>query len=533
MKAQAHSLAHAYLHDFEKVAEFFNGDFRDASSLQRQIERVGNRPLDRGSLAGILKAQNQKYSCGSRTLENIGRLAETGTCAVVTGQQVGLFSGPLYTVYKALTAIRLAEDLERIHHKDFVPVFWMASDDHDSAEIDHIDMLDKDNRLQRIFCRPRDAESRLPATKMLLGPDIADCLRSLRDSTQESEFKSEIFTELQQAYEPGRSFVDAFALWMTRLFRSYGLVFVDATHPELKDLGKSVFLQEIFQYSPSTEQAQAASKKLQQAGYKVQVPLHSGILNLFLVERERQSLHFQGGKFLVKAINRAFSPEELLKLAQSNASLFSPNALLRPLYQDTLLPTAVYVGGPGEIGYFAQLKGVYESFGLPMPLVYPRKSLILLEKSVERILNAQQLQIDDLTGDVESLINALLRDDLPGSLDKAFGSTLLHVEEDFQDIRERLSEYEPTLVRSVQAALGKIKNQIEILEKKAVLAAKKRNTTLTRQLNKAKNNLSPYNRPQERIFSITPYVIKYGEGLINLLYQEMNLSDFGQQVIRL
>jgi bacillithiol biosynthesis cysteine-adding enzyme BshC len=533
LKAQAPSLAHDYLHDFEKVSEFFKGDFRDASALQDQIGRVGNRPMDRGRLAAVLKTQNQKYGCSSRTFENIDRLAEEGSCAVVTGQQVGLFSGPLYTVYKALTAIRLAENLERIHHNGCVPVFWMASDDHDSAEIDHIHFPDKENQIRKLSCRSQGSESRLPAAQMLLGPDIEDCLRFLHDSTHESEFKFEIFAELQQAYTPGRSFVDAFAMWMTRLFQSYGLVFVDATHPDLKDLGKSVFLQEISQNSPSTEQALAVSERLKQAGYEVQVPLHPGILNLFLVEHERQSLHFQEGKFLVKGTGQTFCPEDLLKLAHSDASLFSPNALLRPLYQDTLLPTAVYVGGPGEIGYFAQLKGVYESFGLAMPLVYPRKNLTLLEKSVERILDAHQLQIDDLDGDVELLINALLRKDLPGSLDKAFGSAVSHLEQDFLHIREQLAVYEPTLDRSVQAALGKIKNQIEILEKKAVLAAKKRNSTVVRQLHKLKANLYPNNRPQERVFSITSYLIKYGESLIDRLYQEINLSDLGHQVIRL
>jgi len=234
-----------YFHDYGKVGEFFDGDFRDAAAYERQTERTLARRIPREELAAILREQNQSYGCGPRTLGHIEAMEREQACAVVTGQQAGLFSGPLYTIYKALTAIKLAERLSRNGHGKYVPVFWLASDDHDLAEIDHIVLLDKDNRLEEVRCEMPSGELKIPASALVLPPEIADCLRRLGDLTQESEFKADIIAALSEAYRPGRGWVEAFARWMTRLFQSHGLIFIDASHPRLKELGGEVFYREI------------------------------------------------------------------------------------------------------------------------------------------------------------------------------------------------------------------------------------------------------------------------------------------------
>ncbi len=508
-------LADDYFHDYGKVREFFDGDFRDAAAIERQTERTLARRLPREELAAILREQNQSYGCGPRTLGQIEALEREQACAVVTGQQAGLFSGPLYTIYKALTAIKLAERLSRNGPGKVVPVFWLASDDHDLAEIDHIVLLDKDNRLEEIRCGMPPGELKIPASALVLPPEIADCLRRLADLTPQSEFKADIIAALSDAYRPGRGWVEAFARWMTRLFRSHGLIFIDASDPRLKKLGGEVFYREIAEGSASTPPALAASRKLHDAGYESQVHLHEGILNIFYAERERRSVQWDGQAFEIKEPRQTFSKDDLLALAKEKPFLFSPNVLLRPIYQDFLLPTVVYVGGPGEIAYFAQMKGVYEKFGLPMPVIYPRKSLTIVESKIDRVLAKYHLDVPDLWGGADGIIQSLGESRVPEPLARAVSLAVSHVEQDFEPIIRDVAAFEPTLKESAQLSRGKMVQQLRFLERKIVQAAKKQNDIAVGQIRKAGDHLYPHGHLQERVLNIVPYLLKYGPGFVD------------------
>jgi len=331
------ALVNDYYYAFSKVSEFYNGDFRDSASYLAQAESVRTRLLPRERLAAVLREQNNSYGCGLATLENIETLVQEQTCVVVTGQQVGLFSGPLYTIYKALTAIKLAAALSQNHGKPFVPIFWMAAEDHDFVEVNHLSLLDQDSRLQNIAYQEHSAELKIPVAKILFSSTIETCLQRLDELTPSSEFKPAVLAELRQAYQPERSFVEAFAQWMTFLFKS--------------------------------KCALRASKQLSQKGYVPQVQQREGKLNLFLAEHERLTVECRDSGFAVKGDPRSFTQAELVELLHRTPHVFSPNVLLRPVYQDTLLPTVAYVGGPGEIAYFAQLKEVYAEYGLSMPVI--------------------------------------------------------------------------------------------------------------------------------------------------------------------
>jgi bacillithiol biosynthesis cysteine-adding enzyme BshC len=520
-----------YFHDYGKVREFFDGDFRDAAAYERQTERTLARRIPREELAAILREQNQSYGCGPRTLGHIEAMEREQACAVVTGQQVGLFSGPLYTIYKALTAIKLAERLSRNGPGKAVPVFWLASDDHDLAEIDHIVLLDKDNRLKEVRCGTPSGELKIPASALVLPPEIADCLRRLADLTPDSEFKADIIASLSEAYPPGRGWVEAFARWMTGLFQSHGLIFIDPSHPRLKELGGEVFYREISEKSAATPPALAASRRLRDAGYEVQVHLHEGILNIFYAERERRSVQWDGQAFEIKDPRETRSEEDLLALAKEKPYLFSPNVLLRPIYQDTLLPTVAYVGGPGEIAYFAQMKGVYEKFGLPMPVIYPRKSLTIVERKIDRILAKYHLDIPDLWGGADGVFRSLGESGVPESLGRALSLAASHLEQDFEPLIRDIADFEPTLKESAQLARGKIVQQLRFLEKKIVRAAKKRNDIAVEQIRKAGDHLYPGGHLQERVFNIVPYLLKYGPAFVEKLDEAIDLDEHDHQIL--
>ena len=520
-----------YFHNYGKVREFYDGDFRDAAAYERQIERTLARRIPREELAAVLREQNQSYGCGPRTLGHIEALEREQACAVVTGQQAGLFSGPLYTIYKALTAIKLAERLSRNGPGKCVPVFWLASDDHDLAEIDHIVLLDKDNRLEEVRCGMPSVEPKIPASALVLPPEIADCLQRLGDLTQESEFKADIIAALSEAYRPDRGWVEAFARWMTRLFQSHGLIFIDASHPRLKELGGEVFCREITEESAATPPVLATSRRLRDAGYEGQVHLHEGILNVFYAERQRRSVQWDGQAFEIKEPRETRSKEDLLALAKEKPFLFSPNVLLRPIYQDILLPTVAYVGGPGEVAYFAQMKGVYEKFGLPMPVIYPRKSLTVVERKIDRVLAKYHLDIPDLWGGADGIIRNLGENGVPEPLGRALSLAASHVEQDFEPIIRDVAAFEPTLKESAQLSRGKMVQQLRFLEKKIVQAAKKRSDIAVGQIRKAGDHLYPNGHLQERVFNIVPYLLKYGPAFMDKLDEAIDLDAHDHQIL--
>ena len=525
------ALVEDYLYDFDKVREFYNGDFREPSAFERQTERVRSRQIARDDLAAILSEQNGSYGCGPETQGAIARLARDEACAVVTGQQVGLFSGPLYTIYKALTAIKLVDTLNRRGLGSFVPVFWLASDDHDLAEIDHIALLDKDNRLREIRCPTPSRETKVPVSKIPLPGDIGDCLEQLKDLTSDTEFKADILGSLSEAYQPGRSYVEAFGRWMTRLFKSRGLVLIDASHPRLKEMGREIFFREIADGSPSTRQAVAASERLRRAGYEAQIPLHEGILNQFYAERERQAIQWKDGAFDIKGLPAMATKEDLLKLAKEKPSLFSPNVLLRPLYQDAVLPTVAYVGGPSEIAYFGQLKGVYEVFGLPMPVVYPRKNVTIVERKIDHILKKYHLSVPDLWRNASGAIGEITKQEIPDSVDQALLLARDHLERGYACLKAEILAFDPSLAESADLAKGKMNQQLDFIQKKVQRAARKRNDIAVQQLHKAVDNLFPNQRLQERVFNIVPYLIKYGSAFVDQLDQAIDIDVTDHQFL--
>jgi len=525
------SLVKDYYFRYSKVSEFFNGDFRDVAVFQNQAEQVTERKLDRDRLTAILKAQNQNFGCGPETIGNINKIAQQGANVVVTGQQVGLFSGPLYTIYKSLTVIKMAKFLEKKCQGSFVPVFWMASDDHDIDEINHINLIDKNNQVKKIIASSLPTKHKIPAAKIVLNAEIKNCIQQLRDQTHETEFKSQVLDDLSAAYQPGRSIGEAFARWMTQLFKSFGLIFIDAVIPDFKEFGKKVFFHEIAENSPSTERAIETSKKLSRSKYHAQIQLHEGILNVFFAEEERQTIQFREGFFNIKGKNQKFTKDELLTLVENKTFIFSPNVLLRPIYQDYLLPTVAYVGGPGEIAYFAQMKEVYKNFSLQMPVIYPRKSITIKENKIDHILTNYSLQIQDLWHPTDRMINEILKKQIPDAIDTALGQTMSHLAQDFKSIRKEISLLEPTLENSADLTERKISQQFNRLEKKILQAAKKKHNIILQQFHKAKNNLYPHNHIQERGLNITPFLIKYGYSLINKLYEEIDINTYDHQII--
>ncbi len=320
---------------------------------------------------------------------------------------------------------------------------------------------------------------------------------------------------------------------MTRLFKSYGLIFIDASHQGFKEQGKSVFLKEIAENSPSTLCAIETSKKLKRAKYDCQIQLLEGILNLFFTDSERQSIWIKKDGYIIKDTQQTYSKDELFSLMENKSYLCSPNVLLRPIYQDTILPTVAYIGGPSEVAYFAQMKGIYNRFNIPMPIIYPRISLTIIENKIKNVLQKHNVNVQDFWHNFDQTVQTIIKKHIPQSIDNSFSTAASHLKQDFESIKKEIVSIDPDLESSADLTLEKINQQFNYLEKKILKASKKKNEILIQQLQKVKNNLYPANHLQERVLNIVPYLIKYGYPFIDQLYKTMDINDQNHQIMKL
>lgn len=388
-----------YVGDFDRVSDLFAYDFRDPEALRRAASVAAERDLPREQLAEVLLAQNRLFDSGERTFRMIDLLRRGGSVAIVTGQQPGLFGGPLYNLYKAATAVRLAQQLEEQTGRTCVPVFWIASDDHQVATVDHIHALDREGAVVRIAWACQESRGIRPIAALTLDGAISQTLERLAETGRGSPHGQAALELLAGFFRPGERLTDAFAGLMTRLFEREGLVLVDASDPRLRRLGMGALARELDYPSPSTEAAGAAVERLTARGYAVQVPLRDDRLNLFFGRSERFRLRCGPAGFRISLRSGTVDATELRAFFAAELEQFSPNVLLRPLYQDALFPTAAYVAGPSEVAYFAQLQPVYACFDLPMPVIYPRKSITLVNSRARSLLAESGLRVQDFWGE--------------------------------------------------------------------------------------------------------------------------------------
>ncbi|MGH7493782.1 MAG: bacillithiol biosynthesis cysteine-adding enzyme BshC [bacterium] len=528
----ANALFQAYIEHFEKLSGFYQVDYRSFSALGEHASAIAASAYPRRQVAAILAKQNERWGASDKTRHHLAALAEANSIAVVTGQQVGLFGGPLFTLYKALTCLKLAERLSAQLQRTVVPIFWLASDDDDLAEVNRTTVLTRENTLLTLSA-DLAGEARRPMFQIDLPGSIRETQQKLTEAISDSEFKSDILPALFEAYAPGRSLPEAFARWMSFLTGAFGLVLLDPTDPAFKQLAVPVFSKELNEQSPSTTMASNASAALELAGYTPQVSLRAGRCNLFYVDRERHALEGQDGAFATTDGALRLPKEEWLQRIRQSPASFSPNVVLRPIVQDAILPTVAYVAGPAEIAYFAQLRGVYESFGIRMPAIFPRQMLTLMEKKIQHVLEKYDLGIIDFWQNSEQLISRVARRQTPEGLLEPVAAARAALSESLAALKERAVALDPTLAAFLDKEQGKILHQLETIEKKIVQASKLKNETLQQQLEKGSRTFYPHQHLQERELNLISFFCKYGKSMIHQLYDVLNLDSFQHQIVEI
>lgn len=526
-------LLHAYLDDFESLRPFYARDPREPDVWPRMIEAVRSRtvPPPRKALARILEAQNRRFGADETVLDNARSLAGEDTFVVSTGQQTGLFTGPLYTIFKAVTAVKLATRVSQETGVRAVPVFWMAADDHDYAEINHVHVCRADGDALRFELGTDDPNDRRSASGRLLGSGIGPLLGQFAEALPDSEYSPSAIDALRQHCTAETPLSDAFARLMTLLFKGRGLVLVDPTDPALKPLMRSVFEGEIRDPLASTRSVLAASGKLAEAGFDPQVSRSPDAVNLFLYrDGQRNALSYRDGRFGNRDDSESYAASDLLRMLEDAPERFTHNVVTRPLVQDTLFPTLTYIGGPAEIAYYGQLGGAYRQFGLPFPVVYPRASHTLVGARTARILEKHGLTISHFVRGIESVVDRNLRDDMPVQVAEGLRAARGDVEAHYRNLKGHMMALDPGLSRIVDASERKTNFALGRLEEKTLRALKKADGVTRGQIMRAGRLVYPNGQLQERVANVWQFVALHGFDVMKTLFEATDESDFRHRI---
>lgn len=514
-----------------KVHQFYPHSPRFSDWFEQAAAGLKYDAGRRERVCSVLERQNTSWHASSNTVENIARL-RSGAAALVTGQQVGLFGGPLFSLFKALTAVKLA-DHARARGVDCVPVFWLATEDHDLDEVNHVFIPGPDHSLQNITA-PSNGPLGFPVGTIKFGSEIEAVVRQVGDLLGESE----ITGVLRGAYRSGETFGSAFARLFASLFSQWGVILLDASDPELHEIAEPVYSEAADRAGEINDALHAQGKALEAAGYDQQVKVTASSTLLFaLVNGVRIPVHqhatsdFDGVAFAIG--EEKLSKTELLNRIRSKPQDFSPNVLLRPVVQDYLLPTLAYAGGAAEIAYFAQAAEVYRILLNKITPIVPRFSATIVDAKHQALLERYKLRFLDLFQAPERLRQFLATETLPQKLNKSFDDAEASVQRSISAIREAVESLDKTLIESASTAESKMLYQLNGLRSKAARAGLRHSEIIGRHAEILSSGLYPNKTLQEREVAGIHFLAHHGTKLLQDLYETIHPDCLDHQIITL
>ena len=505
-------LVHAYATDFPSVAPLFPGNPDDAATWRTAVERVGHHPHDRQAIVPILLDQLAARQAPPAAVDAATRLGVPGTVAVVTGQQAGLFGGPLYTLLKALGTIQVARHVRETCGVDAVPVFWVDAEDHDWNEVRTAHLLDRDFAVADVSLDDVPGAGTHPVGRLVLPAEIDAAISQLASHLAPTEYSDALGDMLRRHYRPGVRLTTAFAGLMDELAGVHGLVVFEADDPRAKPLVSHLFTQELARPCGTARDARAGGDAMQRLGHAPQIVPADDVVSLFyLDESGRRSIRYRDGAFYIGDDRREATA--LVAEAGAHPERFSPNVLLRPLVQDCLFPTVCYVGGPSELAYQVQLHDVSLAFQLQAPILVSRTSATILDSAAVKFLDKQGLPLEALQPQDESALNCLLETLLPPALEATFADLDGAVSARAGQLKTIASSIDPTLSGAVDTTIDRIRETVKSLQGKIVQASKKKDETLRRQFMRTRALAFPAGQPQERLIGIPFFLNRYGSDL--------------------
>jgi bacillithiol synthase len=513
-----------FLSDYSKVQQFYPRSAYFNQWMKEEAAAIGYDPARRERVAGILLRQNEAWGASAKVLENIRRLRD-GAAAVVTGQQVGLFGGPLFSIFKALTAVKLAATAT-LSGIDCVPVFWLATEDHDLEEVSQVNLPGPEGSLQPIAVGTQGLPD-APVGTVKFGDEIQSAVNAAAALLGDSE----VVSTMRACYRPGETFGTSFARLFAQWFAERGVILLDASDPELHRVAEPIYRAAIERSVELEDALHSRGRELEAAGYHQQVKIVPSSSLLFsLHEGARVSVHRRGHDFVID--QEAVSQSQILDRLASAPQDFSGNVLLRPVVQDYLLPTLAYTGGSAEVAYFAQAGVVYQALLGRITPVVPRFSATVIEPKPQTLLERYGLTFSDLLGSEpvrEKLAAHAMSKDLQSAFERAQAST----RESLAAIRQFIERLDKTLMDAANNAEAKMLHQVESLQARAARAELLHSEILDRKAAFLSNMLYPNKVLQEREIAGVYFLSRYGLDLLHNLYDSIHPDCVDHQLISL
>ena len=516
----------------EQVQSFYPRSPQFCEWLNEEAGAISYESSRRERVSAILERQNKSWNASAKTLANLQRL-RNGASAVVTGQQVGLFGGPMFAIYKALTAVKLAEEATAAG-VDAVPVFWLATYDHDLAEVNHVTIPGADGALQLLTTSSHDVPG-AQVSAVRFGDEITpvvDQAVALLGDNEASNF-------LRESYQGGETLGSAFARLYSRIFADWGVIVLDASDAELSRVAEPIYRAAIERSGELTAALLDRGKALEAAGYYQQVKVTESSVLLFTTRHGARTPisrrdHAGAAEFVVDGETpEKVSQADLLVDISAHPEKYSPNVLLRPTVEDYLLPTLAYTGGAAETAYFAQAGAVYQILlGRVTPIV-PRFSATIVEPKTQRLMEKHEIAVTDAFEGPEALRRKISARNLPEDLQAAFETAKQSFDTNLTAVKEKLEKLDKTLVDAAETARSKMQHQLEKLYAQAARAEAQKGELVTRHSANLSDALYPDKGLQERTFGGIYFLARYGLDLLSQLYQSIHTDCHDHQIIEI
>lgn len=496
-----------YILNFKNLRSFFEVNPHSDEEIKSALQSFTFQN-DRNKTVELLKQYNSQFDAGEKTLRSIEKLGDDNAIAVVTGQQLGLFGGPLFTIYKILTAVHFCRKWEQEYGIPCVPVFWMADEDHDYEEVAHLGIPQNDHCLDIYLEKKSDKVPRV--SEIELSPHFNVFKKQVIENQFDTDFTDPLWRQLNQYYKEGTTIGEAFGKWILSLFEEYGIILGGTAHPAIKKHLAHTIIQSVKNVEQQFELLRDQTDKLISKGYHGQVHLQPS--NIFWIDdrKNRVKLSYNRNSWTADESEKYWSSDELIDEISTYPERFSPNVFLRPILQNELLPDFTYIAGPGETSYYAQMKQFYSDFGQKMPVIMPRFSATLMESGIDRIFEKLPFDFTEYDNRIEDLESGYIEESDSPDIENIFDSWKNRVEEASKDRVEAVKKIDPTLEGSAEKAVVTFFSELDKLKGKVYRSVKDQEKTQLKRISKIKSNLFPNGNLQEREVAFIYFMNKYG-----------------------
>ena len=524
-----------YIYNFENVKRFYKNNFRDENSFENVFSKLNSKDdTTKTKLVEIITNQYKKHSPSEKTLNNIEKLNHPNTVTIFASQKLGLVGGPLYTIYKIFTTIKLSEYLnEKFTNYNFVPILWLTGDDHDFEKVTCLKFIDKENEIKKLFYYDFSHKefNKGSIGNIKFNNYVKELSSEIKTSLRETEFSKSFFRLLDKILIEGITFKESFFKLIFKIFDETGLIIFDPQDKKVKELLKPIFIKELTYFKEHSADVLLVSADLDE-NYHAQVKVKP--INLFYSnESGRHLIEPVDNEFRLKGKRKRITRENMLELVENYPERFSPNVLLRPVCQDYLFPTGVYIAGPEEISYFAQAMPLYSNFNVQPPIIYPRASATIVESNIAKILMKYNLSVQDFFQGETILKENVIKTLSANNIESIFNTTTKTIKEALTTLTEQLNLVDQTLGETSKINTEEILNQLNLLKSDAMEKEESKYSTALHQLEKAQNIIYPNNNLQEQELSIINFLNKHRMDFFDWLYNELEINEFNHQILEL